>query len=231
MAVKHIRFTMASPVVKRDMIHFDALFGAVLTDGLPMADAEFSRLMPIEKQDGVYRCSAAFWPGVAGQAGDVAFQMSMQKTSDIEWIALQPDFGDVSLEKYRNKLNAYQAVWIDEIDFLAEVPDERLDEFTKILGKICNIGKKSRQGWGEVRRIAMMDHEGDPWLLPGPESIVSRALPMSMVKGSYLSNAAYRPDYQSYAPPYHSSPRTVCAVPPLGVDLDYDFDGEEIDQW
>lgn len=233
MAVKHVRFTLGTPLVLCGLAHFDSLLGGVISGGLPMDDAEFVERMPLTRQDGIYRCSAAFWFGIPAGESVAAFQQSIQKPTDIARFAehTASNNGRTLLstheKEYRNKLNRYRTITVDHVDFLCDVLDDRIDDLRHLLRKIYGVGKKSRQGWGEVTGIAMADYDGDPWLLPGVEPTVSRAIPVDTLRGSAISSAAYQPSFETYAPPYYGDRRAICAVPPVDTVLDYDFDAEE----
>lgn len=234
MAVKHVRFTLGTPLVLCGLAHFDSLLGGVISGGLPMDNAEFAERMPLAQQDRIYRCSAAFWSGISAGEGIAAFQQSIQTPADIARFAEHTAFNNgrtllsTHTTEYRNKLNKYRALAVDHVDFLCEVPDDRIDDLRHLLRKIYGVGKKNRQGWGEVTGIAMADYGGDPWLLPGVEPTVSRAIPVGTLRISAISSAAYQPSFETYAPPYYGSRRAICAVPPVDTVLDYDFDAEEV---
>lgn len=225
----HIRFHLRAPVIVRRPVHLDAVIGSVIAGGTWLDDADFSDRMPIAVRDGVYLCSAGFWCG-SPETHRVVFNQSITRPRDVESAMALTDiephnkfYGKV----FGNRLSVMHQIATDHVDFLVQPKPDRLEDLVRSCLALPGLGRRARHGWGEIGGVSVAGHDSDPWVLPGTdEPIISRAVPMSVWSDSGI-NARYRLSYDSFAPPYHASGKTICAIP-TGDSLIYDFHGEPV---
>jgi hypothetical protein len=203
-------------MIQRHLLHLDAVLGAVVAQGMKLSDEDFAARLPIVMKDGIYRCSAAFWVGPA-LTQTVKFQSSIQKSDDREaWLERleKTNCAMSSAEsKFRPVLSSYEALLLQHVDFLADVPVGRMAEFIKVCRAVPGLGKKVRSGFGAISDVKISHYDGDVWLLPGVEATVSRALPVA-VWDDHRCKAAVCHAFEAAKPPYSDSGRVLCVRPP-----------------
>lgn len=223
----HIRFHLRSPVIVSRHMHLDAVIGSVVAGGVWMDDAAFADGMPIAARDGVHRCSAGFWCGVPDRPR-VVFGQSITRPRDVAAAMALTDIGPRQRfyrTTFGNRVSMMRQIATDHVDFLALPKPGRIEDLVRYCLALPGLGRKARHGWGEIGGVSIAEHDGDPWILPGTAApVVSRAVPLSIWREAGI-DARHRQDYVAFAPPYHMSTKTVCAIP-TDEPLLYDFHGE-----
>jgi hypothetical protein len=213
-----IRFGIDTPIVLRDLLHFDGLLGSLL-----FAQNRSLNELPLIEMFGVWQGSAAILE--TGPFGFMQSNIARLKRVQISSMPsglfdhLEPNARKIGqMSPMRNQMNVYtcfegvRAVWfIGRGDY---------DSTVDLLYDVRNLGAMGKTGYGRVTSIDMVELEENRLT-----AVATRAgMPLRTIALSDWDRIGVRrPDssivsLQRYRPPYWTGVKTPC-ISPMQIDL------------
>jgi hypothetical protein len=229
-----VRFALSTPVIMRNLLHLDAILAARIaaSSSQPMSTEDIQSAIPIPQQDGIFLCSAAFYAGSSPEKRRVCFQQNIWNVAEFDLFAKSLE-NPTFLKGRRDKqcptnLDEYSSMSLPYLDFLATVYTEGFPLFEYLLHDVHGLGKKTGHGFGRVSSCRITDHDGHPWVMPGSNRMVSRAIPVTAwlrqaKSAPDLEDVGFVKDYVTATFPYHEDHAEPCVTPDDEEVLNYRF--------
>lgn len=216
---------LKTPVIltPRSYLTLDAVLAALLF--AETADIEAAhRDIPLQRTGPVWHGSAALVDSVLRRSDLAAFKRGISAQEEMWAPAYQTGTGrnravpvrkriDTQREKYKTELDQYTAIVASTITWTG---CGQIDAVQRLLGDLRHVGKKGRQGWGQVERIEVEQTDDDLSLVcrHGDAVLPMRPIPVALWESLGHSSANLLQIDTQIAPPYFDqSSRTRCVVP------------------
>ncbi len=210
-------------ITARSFLGLDGVLGAMLFARTGDMDRA-NRDIPLARTGEIWHGSAGFLDSVLAQSLLPSFKRGISIAEEMWAPAYQTGTGrnrntpikkrvDIQRDRYATQMDQYPSVaastlkWFGRGD-LAAVRD--------LLSDLRYVGKKSRQGWGQVQRIDFDETDTDlsiAW--EGPDGIAHpmRPVPVDLWQSMGHSADGLLQQDAAVAPPYFCYPPARCVVP------------------